>query len=134
MITPLCSKNKGVIIFMLLEENKKPSAELKMNYDKSKKQLGTTILFKISVVINLVTFLSIFILTSILSPNSINNFFHSNPDAGYQFYSIKLFLIIILILLLISASLVVAIAYSSNLNKINDNIFVFSFLAIFSFN
>src|SRR5947207_290551 len=90
MITPLCSKNKGVIIFMLLEENKKPSAELKMNYDKSKKQLGTTILFKISVVINLVTFLSIFILTSILSPNSINNFFHSNPDAGYQFFSINI--------------------------------------------
>lgn len=110
------------------------SKALKINFDKIKKQKRNIMLFKISVGSNLVILLSILILISVLSATSINNFFHTNPGWGYQFYSIKLYLIIIASLLLISATLVVTISYSINIDKINENIFLFSLLAFFSFN
>lgn len=119
---------------MLLTQNQKESEILKISCDTLKKSMAVTMLFKISSLINLIIFLSIIILVSILSASHINNFFNINPDAGYKFYSAKVYLIIISILVLISAALVVTISYVFSIDKIHENLFLFSFLAIFSFN
>lgn len=119
---------------MLLTQNQKEAEISKISCDKIKNNVAVTMLFKISSLINLMIFLSILILVSVLSASHINNFFNINPDAGYKFYSTKLYLIIISILVLISATLVATISYVFSIDKIHENLVLFSFLAIFSFN
>ncbi|WP_375316930.1 energy-coupled thiamine transporter ThiT [Spiroplasma endosymbiont of Virgichneumon dumeticola] len=119
---------------MLLTKIKKEPEILKINHDKIKKDMMVNMLFKISTLISLVFLLSILILVSVLSASRINNFFHINPDIGYKFYSSKVCLIIVSVLLLTSAVLVAIISWTANIDKIHENIFVFSFLAICSIN
>ncbi|WP_425381760.1 energy-coupled thiamine transporter ThiT [Spiroplasma endosymbiont of Polydrusus pterygomalis] len=104
-----------------------------INYHKIKSKLGVVMVFKISTIISLLTLLTLTITISILSANSINHFFNITTT-GWQFYSIKIYLILIFCLLLISSILLCIISWTVKTDDIDKNIIIISILAIFSIN
>lgn len=104
-----------------------------IDYHKIKRKLGVVMVFKISTIISLITLLALTITISILSADSINHFFNITTT-GWQFYSIKIYLILIFCLLLISSILLCVISWTTKTDGINNNIVIVSILAIFSIN
>lgn len=102
--------------------------------NKIKTKLGMIILFKISTIISLITFLIMIITISTLSASTINHFFNITSTTGWQFYSSKIYLILIFCLLLIAAILLAIIIWTVKTEDIYKNIVIISLLSIFSIN
>lgn len=89
-------------------------------------------LLKITSILNLLIFLSLFLIIAIIKAKNLNNIFNINPvNNWWQIYSLKIYLILLLLFILINASLWLAITFKNNwILKIKENLFL-SFLLVF---
>lgn len=91
---------------------------------------------KASSIFNLIIFFSLLLLVAITNNSNLNNIFNINQTvAGWQSYSLKIFLVLILVLILLAASLWVAVSFKQKwIFAIKDNYLISSFLTLLTFN
>ncbi|MBE4703838.1 energy-coupled thiamine transporter ThiT [Spiroplasma platyhelix] len=91
---------------------------------------------KITSIFNMVVFFSLFLVVTIVSSTTLNSIFNINSTvSGWQFYSLKIFLILIGLLVLLAAGLWVAISFKhSSIDAIKENYFISFLLTILTLN